>query len=331
MSVQRVAAVWFAVVGISCLGCVSKQTGKEGNLEFSYVTDDEPRNFNKPIAVGAKLELTVREAGTGANRDVTLQSVESSNPEVLKVGTLSGGKVIIEGLASGGAELTATATLESTNEMQSDAVDMMVRVPEKLKLWHTCKDLGAQTGTYLINSNVALPFEMKMEDGQSVIGYGYYPVTHEPAASLTKDEGKKSQQFIHYSTGSTLGDVLLSSDIDSTTATMTLVNEDAIDGAKLQITPDLKEGKTEAFYVLPTIAGEPICQASSIFTLETTTTDVCEVNKLGSAPTTHEARRYGWINIKGKTPGVCRFKITYTNGNAGAGSETELTVDVNTL
>ncbi|HCF56896.1 MAG TPA: hypothetical protein DFS52_02730, partial [Myxococcales bacterium] len=58
----RAAMLVFAAVAIA--GCQSMITGNEGNLEFSYRADDEVRDFNKPIAVGAKLDLEVRTNGT---------------------------------------------------------------------------------------------------------------------------------------------------------------------------------------------------------------------------------------------------------------------------
>ena len=48
----------------SLTSCRSEITGNEGNLEFSYVADDDLLDFNKPLAVGASLDLRVTPAGT---------------------------------------------------------------------------------------------------------------------------------------------------------------------------------------------------------------------------------------------------------------------------
>ena len=45
-------------------GCTSKITGKEGNFQFAYAADDDPLDFNKPIAVGGRLDLRVTQVGT---------------------------------------------------------------------------------------------------------------------------------------------------------------------------------------------------------------------------------------------------------------------------
>lgn len=58
----RIAALTSAVF-IGAIGCESTITGNEGNFQFSYPADDRVLDFNKPIAIGARLDVSVRTAG----------------------------------------------------------------------------------------------------------------------------------------------------------------------------------------------------------------------------------------------------------------------------
>ena len=71
---QRGALAAVTISSLCCAHCgliESTTTGELGNLSFSYDAKDELFNFNKPIALGAKLRITVRDAGgapgTGAD------------------------------------------------------------------------------------------------------------------------------------------------------------------------------------------------------------------------------------------------------------------------
>jgi hypothetical protein len=327
----RLILIALTVVGVSSLACTSTQTGKAGELEFTYVTDDDVRDFNKAIAVGARLDLEVRESGNQpyAERQVTLNEATSSDEGVFEIVNVSGDRFTIEGVGVGTAELRVDATTVDSGEGLIDAVDMRTAVPEVLKLQHSCGDNPAgRVGKYLVDQVVLIPFEMELSDGQPVIGYGYYPVTHEPAAALEPVPDTKAQAFIHYTTAETPQQVTLTSDIDSATLTLDLVDPGDIDGATLTVSPTLREGRTELFYVLPTVGADPVCQANTPVAFEVTTPDVCSVRE-ASAPVTEEARQYGWFSITGIAEGQCLINVSYAAGAAGAGSTTEISVGVN--
>ena len=104
--------VLVALVGCSLtIGCVSRQTGNEGNLEFSYVAEDNINDFNKPIGVGATLPMEVRAAGTRA--PVTLTAAQFADTAVLEVTEFSGINLTAEGKGDGNTLLEVVATLAS--------------------------------------------------------------------------------------------------------------------------------------------------------------------------------------------------------------------------
>jgi len=318
-----------AVVGLSLaalmMGCMSRTTGNEGNLEFSYVADDDVTDFNKPLAVGAKLEVTVGQAGT--HKYVDLKTAESSDDRVLKVLSFSGNKLILEGVAHGGALIEVEAKIP-TGEVVSDSVNMLSRVPEVLVLRHTCS--SDSEAYYLIDQDIWLSYDMKMKNGQPVIGYGYYPFTVSPQAALTIDQTTRDQAFFHMKTSATAQLVTLNSTIDSTVARMNLVNAGSIDGATLSASGATKVNQINHYQVLPTVGGKPVCQAKTPVSAASLTPDICEVS--ASGPVSNDAdtakNEQGWIRVNGKAVGTCNFTATYSAAKNGAGHTQQFSVEV---
>jgi hypothetical protein len=324
----------------SAIACQSSTTGKEGNLEFRYDTDDEIGNFNKPIAIGASLDVRVYEAGARVgetNRDAEVLEVSSSDSSVLEVSKGGGNMFVVSAKGHGRAELTIRARVKSTGEEVEDFVDMMARKPERLLLSHTCRAAGTTDALYLPNQKIYLPFEMKMADGQDVIGYGYYPIAFDPPQALTILTNHKDQAFIHLEAGEVMGTVEVSSPVDASAKyALEFVQAAQIDGAALSFASEVKvgAGKTAILNVLPTIQSKPICQARVEFTVTTKTPEVCDVKKLAADAEEVQnglTRQYGWLEVQGKMVGDCTFAVTYPMGNDGTGASADITVPVQNL
>lgn len=310
-------------------GCYSSTTGNEGNLEFRYTTTDSVGNFNKPLAVGAKLELRVYDAGT-SNAEATIEEVSSSDPSILEVSKGGGNTIIVEAVGDGSARVEVTATVNGASE--TDSIDMLGRVPEVLTAYHLCREQSDRTGYYLTGQEAFVPFDMKLSDGQDVIGYGYYPVSFDPDAAITVDSDSTDQDFIRLELGDEAGEVTMSSDIDDTTLTFQLVAEADIDGAELADPGVAEVGQTELFQLLPTTAGNPICQARATFDVTSDTPEVCDVRPLAAGEEADAieslSREVNWIEVEGKAAGECAFTATYPEGNGGMGASASLTVNV---
>ena len=308
-------------------GCRSLTTGTEGNLLFSYHADDVLRDFNKPIAVGAKLELKVQEAGT--RRTVELLSVTSDNPS-LEIVSFSGDSFIVRGASDGNALIEVEAKVPSGATV-TDSVNMTVRVPDVLKLNHTCT--SDRVGLYLAGQEVFIPYELKRTNGQDVIGYGYWPVTATPADGVALDQTWTGTQFMRMTTAATPGTVTLASDIDATTLEMTLVTPGDIDGADFWSGDPLPTvvGVKGSYWVLPKVGDHLVCQARTTVTVASTTPDICDVT-LGGAdvlpPAGGPKSESAWVLVDGKKVGVCEFDVTHLAGAGGAGQTTHLSVDV---
>jgi len=318
-----------AVAALAASGCRSKITGNEGNLDFSYVADDDVRNFNKPIAVGAKLDLKVAETGTG--KQVQLTSATSDSENVLKVVSFQGDTVVLQGTGSGSALISVEATVPD-GSTKPDEVNMLSRVPEVLKLWHTCTE-SATEAKYLVNQDVFVPYDMEMKNGQAVIGYGYWPVSYSPMDGVTQNVTTTDQQFLHLHTAATKQQVTIASTIDSKTLTMTLVEEGDIDGAALNTgggaAVATRQGTAGYYHVLASAGGVPVCQAFTDENAVSTSPSNCTVSTVAPPDSVSGPKNeYGWVKVQGLAQGDCTFDVTFTKANAGAGLTVHLTVPI---
>lgn len=326
MSVRHTGSLLAVCLALCFTACRSKITGNQGNLEFSYVADDDIRDFNKPIAVGGKLELKVAQAGNSAK--VTLESASTDTPAVLAVDSFAGDKLILVGKSAGGALVKVTAKTTSGTSLD-DSVNMLAAVPEVLALRHYCT--GENEGLYLVNRpTVLISFDMSKKNGQSVIGYGYHPVALTPSTGvLTLDEATTDQASLHFATAATKGTATIKSTIDDSQLSVRLVEPKDIDGATLLVSKvEVRAGTTLPVHVWPTVASKPICQPTVGLTVASDTADICEVTGLTKDGTATSGEGNSWVNVKGLKLGVCKFTVTFAQGAGGAGATQQLSVDV---
>lgn len=308
--------------------CDSRITGNEGNFEFSYPADDRVFDFNKPVAVGAWLDLEVRDVGSRQPVDLTDASFD--DPAVLDVVDFDGPNLTINGTGDGGALLSVTG-VTAGGETLTDSVNMLARVPEVLNLSHTCGSEGT-TAPYLADQTVWVPFEMEMSNGQPVIGYGYYPVTLSGTGLGTLDDTQSGQQFMAFELGTTTGALTLDSDLDDHTLTIQIVNAADIDGVAdpvALVVEDIDVGDTNSFYVLPEYEGDAICQADVTMTVTSDTPTICTVTRSEPDVTGDRGQyEYGWFTVTGVAEGTCTYTVTYPAGDGGNGVSAQFTYPI---
>lgn len=311
------------------MGCESQLTGNEGNLLFSYTADDNVADFNKPIAIGAKLELTVKEAGT--RQAVDVQEAKSDDDAVLKVASFAGDRIVLEAVNDGAAMIEVEAKTAS-GEVVPDSVNMLAATPEVLKLHHTCLPADDPTGYYQAGAtNILIPYDMERSNGQSVIGYGLFPFTQEPADALAVDQTSKDQAFFHFDLPAGAQTVKLTSTIDATSLTLEIIESSAYDGAEMN--PLSKEvrviaDETHLLHFWPTSGGNRICQSRAPMQVETSTPDICEVKTVTNQENQLIVNESNYITLKGLAQGTCSLTITYADGNDGAGASTNFDVEI---
>lgn len=305
------------------VGCQSRSTGNLGNLEFAYWTDDDAVDFNKPIAVGASLDVTVAEAGTHA--PVTITAASTDDDGIVAVDGFAGDTVTVRAVADGGAVLSVEAETAS-GEALPDEINLLARTPEVLKLWHTCTAADG-VAAYLAGQRVYVPFDLEMANGQSTIGYGYYPVAASGTGAALVAEDSDQTWMVFDTTAA--GTVSLASEIDDGALTMEIVDAASVDGVAEPIAfvlEDIDVGDTNAFYVHPTAGGTRVCQADTTKTVVSDTPEICEVRD-GDArdEAVHE---FGWFEIEGLAAGTCTYTVTFTAGNGGAGASAQFSYEI---
>lgn len=323
-------ALTAALIAIMGTACTSTITGEEGNLKFSYYSSDDASNFNKPIAIGARLEVRVEDAGSGDNDDTVVELVSSSDEAIIKASKGGGDTIILEGIGEGSAQISVDAAVARTSTTESDRFTMRTAVPESIELSNLCDSDGDQF--YLVSEKeIFLGYDMKLNDGQEVIGYGYYPLSVEPEGGVTIKQDSKTYDFVVLETGSTAGQITLTSEVSDESWTINLVEPAAIDGAALLFEEAVDVGESETFRVEPTVQGSTICQSSAVVDIEVLTPEVCDVEKLEDEAeelTSSLTRLSGWLKVSGKQVGDCKFTATYAAGNGGEGAAKELTISV---
>ena len=304
-------------------GCQSRLTGNEGNFEFAYWADDDVVDFNKPIAVGASLDIYVSAAGD--DTAVVLTAATTDDASVMEVSTFRDDTVTVKALADGNVLLSVEGTTTS-GETLPDSINLNVRTPEVLNLWHPCTNTGG-SAAYLVNTSAWVPFDMEMTNGQSVIGYGYYPVSIDTLVTL--DSATSNATWLVLDTGSTAGTAVVSSTIDDTAITMEVVQASAIDGAAEPVAfvlEDIDVGDTNSFYVYPKVGDLTVCQADTPKTVVSDTPDICDVRDADAVdPNIHE---YGWFEIEGVAAGTCQYTVTFTDGAGGAGASAQFSYEI---
>lgn len=315
---------------VLALGCQSSLTGNEGQLTFLYPTDDE-LDFNKPIAVGGKLDLTVKTAGLPKS-DVSLTKVEPANKQVFKVAGMMGGAFTLEGVGEGNTSISVTAT-KADGTSTHDTINMMAKKPEVIEVAHSCG--GSTVGYYLVNKTVFLPYDLKLKDGRAVIGYGYHALKATPETGLQWDHIHKAQWAYVYKTAAVPGDVTLTSALEAGKSwTVRLVDEGQIDGGRLEgvsgKTLEVLAGTSAIVLARPTVGGNPVCQPDTTFTATAKTPDICTVTATAAnAPTSKGlVEAWSWVTVKANKLGVCEFDIVWPKGNKGQGATAPVKINV---
>lgn len=324
---KGLAATAVVAGGMVAIGCTSSLTGNEGELQFSYRTDDLGTDFNKPVAVGAKLDLTVRTAGEQQSVDINDVFV---NEDVFLVDGFMGDEFTLEAIGEGTSLVEVDA--DGPDGATADSVNMRTAVPEVLNLRHTCT--SDNRAAYVIErENVAVSFDMKLDDGTDVIGYGYYPVDV-PTELGTLDEDSSTQAFMILNLGSIAGDYAIGSTIDEGTLELSVIEESDITEAETNSGADgirVVEGETGSVVVWPAVEGTRVCH-SAPHTATSLTPETCTVRGEQDPDDPESPFNTGsFVSIEGVAAGECRFEVTYTGGNDGTGATSEFVAQIGTF
>ena len=320
--------------------CNPEIGGEEGNLALTY--DEGPvagATGSSPLAVGANLDYSAHLEGKQEQK-VSFTSAMSDDDQIIRVHGTDGGLMTLTGVAEGAAMIDVEAE-GPDGEPITDAFELETATVDEVEFANPCApDAEA---LYLVDHDIRLHYTMRSE-GSVAVGYGYYPIAVEPidGASL----GQTTQNgVLPLHTGTTPGQVELSTTIDDTAFTLTLAEPGDIDGAQVfeqefvNGNLPVAVGDSLSVRLLPTVSGllpqvqepVPVCQADIDIEATTSTSDICEVayepNPNASEEIFH-LYETNVLTVTGKAEGTCEISVTIPDADGGNGVTETFSVDV---
>jgi hypothetical protein len=110
---------------------------------------------------------------------------------------------------------------------------------------------------------------------------------------------------------------------------MDVISEADIDGVVEPIAfvlEDIDVGDVNAFYVLPSWGGVPVCQADVTKTVSSDTPDICDVRDADQADA--DSHEFGWFEVEGVAEGTCLYTVTYPTGGGGSGASAQFSYEI---
>lgn len=325
----RSLLVLTAASALFATACDSRMSGKAGRLSYEFQGPGDVFNFNRPIAVGARLDVRVYEPGQGLDeeRKATITDATSLDEGVLKVDAFRDNRLTLHAIAPGRAEIATDARLRN-GTLVSDAFDMRAETAAKLELSPDC---AGTTPLYLLDHDIRIGFALKTAANEQLVGYGYHPVTAEPASALLLDTAKSDQYHMAFRTGSEPGQATLGSDIDATRQVLRLARPADIDGLALDtaLVPAIAVDGSNAVRVYPTIAGDPVCQSQLAREVKSLTPEICQARTFeDGAAELGLVQERTFVAIEGIAPGTCRFEVTLAQAQQGQGLTESFSVEI---
>lgn len=310
----RLAAA--ALSALTVAGCLASELGAEGNLAFTYDTDDRAATFDAPIAIGGSIDLRAFDPDTSTPLPITSATLDDEG--VIEIVSMESGRVTLRGIGEGTTVLRVSATLRGGTV--SDAISIAAAPVRTTELGTGCADRAE--GVYLARSRIQLPFELASAPGRPVIGYGVHPFELAPPSSLTLVEDR-SMQYLAIRTGEHASRATIDSTVDDTRLVLEIVEEGAIDGARLRLGnlgDGVALGATRYVLAQPLVGDDVLCQGTPAFEVIQRSPAVCRAAAVAQLREDDDVgRTFGWVQIDGLSQGVCRFDVRYPNARGGAG------------
>lgn len=288
----------------------------------------------RPLAVGAKLKLSMRDIQRNNSKSLNITNVESNNEAVFKASIAQDNSIIVEALASGNGTLTVTSYDEATMRMVTNTLELTALEVEVLTLSSQCKPTSSSSHNYFQNQPLKLDIYAKSRSGKTLRGYGYSPITfsHEDVTLVDVDF---TSGTLNLAVGEALGPLELSSPARvELLHEINIVASQQIDGVVTdpkQI-PIIEKDRGVILAIEPTIKGQSICDFSSTFSITSLTPDLCEINpdpelqKVGIDA--QELSEVGWALLSPKEIGACQLELTYPPDEFGEGSTLTITIPI---
>lgn len=300
-------------------GCDARQTGERAQIVFAYTSFDDTTNFNKPIAVGAKLDLRALELAT--DEEVLVERAKGD--DTIAVGEHVRNLIELKAQKPGSTRLHVIGQTQDGHKVE-DFVTLRAAEVKSIALNHLCTD-SAHAVYQAGLRDVEIPMTKFAHNDEYLIGYGLYPIKIEPAAGAKLDTRSDDAHTLHLDLSPKPGRFEIKSTLNAARLSFELITPAQIDG--IQIDEFDARARTVINHTAwlgfaPTYKGKPLCASQTPIEATSLTPKICEVTTILDRHQRDDGTTIqnteGLIKIKGKAFGVCRYEVNFPGTKAPA-------------
>ncbi len=292
---------------IACGDGRASQEGELGELTFTFPVADGQEDFNRPIALGARLRLRVegkdREAVDRiASATVTPETVLSAQRSQTRADEL-----VLTAREQGEATMEVEAVLTGESSPRTDRVSFRVRPISASSLEHNCTRSPA--AAYLTNQPITLGFARFDADGRRMIGEGACEVTVSPDAGLERT--RCDEDALDVPPIADPGPYIVSSSRRAANGSVNRLDVNVVSPEILDFAPidgSLREGRSDELELLPQTPNWDVCTPLE-FEVFILTPDTCVADDTSSELFTVFRDENNRVDLRGRRAGTCRFEV----------------------
>ncbi len=279
--------------------------GEADLLSLQVIHPDNPLVTSQGAVLAAGSHVRMKAITKADNKQADITAVDSDDKAIIDVVDFNANQVTFSALQAGQTTIQLSAIDAASNSVFDDVIPLEVRTVASTVINNTsCKDAVIPT-----QSRVVLPYSMRDANDKRLTGYGYYPVSFEPAG-LTVDDKLQSVEQIRILTGDSPGDFQLVSELPTSDVTLHVVDPTEITTFSLANDQETEELSTlhieESTSIVAALdikaADKSVCGDSEHFNVHSLTPEVCtgHISSLGSIY---------FLNATPQEPGTCTLDI----------------------
>lgn len=306
----------FVILSLAVSGCEFGSTGSQGNLQFRDLTSTVPPDLtghiDQPIAVGARLTLSIKIESDNTDADISSATSDDSGVFVVESSTL--GRAVVEATGAGSA-LLEVATSSGLTDSIALSVSEIANTEVLLLPWSAWlalpDSLWADGAVMLPDSSVDLFALHTNGDDTILTGFGAaeWELTDGVAATITPEESsdyltlRSAEAGETFSVTTSLGGEFAFETVEETTvASLSIYNQtDEVGPVAEGETLELVAGRSVLLHVAAfTADGDYVIGAGSE-TFETSISDEdSAVLRVSLSPTTQEEQDVNRVLANGR-------------------------------
>lgn len=285
----------------------ASQEGELGELTFTFPVADGQEDFDRPIALGARLRLRVEGLEGESVERVAAATVTPEEVLSAQRSQARGDELVLTARAQGEASLEVEAVLAGESTPRADRVSLRVRPISSSSLEHACTRSPA--AAYLTNQPITLDYARFDADGRRMIGEGACEVTVTPDAGL--DRTRCDEAALDVPPISDPGPYVVSSSRRAANGSVNRLDVNVVSPELLDFAPiegSLREGRSDELELLPQTPDWDICTPLE-FEVFILTPDVCVADDTSADLFTVYRDENNRVDMRGRNPGTCRFEV----------------------